>query len=160
GGRLGFDLELYRQLDPASRRMFLLASKVFPRRTAVSFDLQHLAVDVMGLSGTLICRDQLAKTRRCLKRLATHHVVRKTHAEGIRKLGRGRYTVTLEKGNYFDRPRPRVKREFAVESPLHGVLLDIGLDAQAIQRHLNQFAHSLLREWADITLAANERFGA
>jgi hypothetical protein len=160
GGSLSFDLELYRQLDAASRRIFLLASKVFHRRTAVSFDLQHLAVDVMGLSETLICRDQLAKTRRCLKRLAAHLVVRANDAEGIRKLGRGWYAITLEKGQYFDRPRPRAKLQFEMESPLHGVLLEIGLDAQSIQRHLKQFSHTLLREWTDITLAAHERFGA
>src|SRR5690606_31669775 len=76
----------------------------------------------------------------------------------IRKRGRGQYTLCIEKGNYFARPRTPMKTD-DLESPLHGVLRDIGLDAQAIRRHLNQFSHSLLREWADITLAARERFG-
>ena len=159
GGGLGFDLELYRRLDPASRRLFLLISKVFARRPEISFDLRHLAVDVMGLSASLLCRDQLAKTRRCLRRLATHNVVSRSDASCLRKHGRGQYTVTLAKGRHFDRGLTGERAAPTVASPLHGILWEIGLDAQAIQRHLRQFSHGLLREWADITLAARERFG-
>ncbi|MBW3541545.1 MAG: hypothetical protein KY476_14855, partial [Planctomycetes bacterium] len=49
GGTLGFDLALYRQLDAASRRLYLFLKKVFWRSdTAGPLDLRHLAVDVLG----------------------------------------------------------------------------------------------------------------
>ena len=44
GGRLRFDLSAYRLLDPASRRLLLLLTKVFWRRKASPwFDLRELA---------------------------------------------------------------------------------------------------------------------
>jgi hypothetical protein len=160
GGGLRFDLDVYRKLDPASRRLFLLASKIFPRRQQVSFDLQHLAVNVLGLSPTLVRRDQLAKTRRCLRRLTSHQIVGASEAQGIRKLGRGRYAVSIEMGNYFAQPHVNPKLMRASQSPLIEALREIGLEAPSIQRCLKNYSHSVLREWVDITLAARERFGA
>ena len=66
-----FDLETYRRLDHASRRLFLLLSKVF-WRSAVSphFDVRHLAVDVLGFSPNLTTRTLKAKVSRCAKVLA------------------------------------------------------------------------------------------
>ena len=45
-GRLSFDLDTYRSLDAASRRLFLLLQKVFWRRkVSFVFDVRHLVVD-------------------------------------------------------------------------------------------------------------------
>jgi hypothetical protein len=52
--QLSFDLETYRQLDHASRRLFLLLSKVFWRRPlSPHFEVRYLAVNVLGFSANL-----------------------------------------------------------------------------------------------------------
>lgn len=49
GGALSFDLGLYRQLDAATRRLYLYLKKIFWRREITgTIDLRHLAVDVLG----------------------------------------------------------------------------------------------------------------
>jgi hypothetical protein len=158
GGAMHFDLQLYRQFDPASRRLFLLASKVFPRRTSLSLELRHLAVNVLGFSASLIPRDQLAKTRRCLRRLAAKQVLARTDVQTISKAGRGNYKVTLVRGADFG--RPSANTAMPTESPLTATLQELGLDDPTIRRVLGNHRRPLLQEWTDITLAARERFGS
>jgi len=157
GGALHFDLNLYRQFDPASRRLFLLASKVFPRRSSLTLELRHLAVNVLGLAASLIPRDQLAKTRRCLRQLSAHGVVAPTQPHTIVKQERGKYTVNLVKGSGLG--KSQATPDVAAESPLTATLGELCLDAPKIRSLLREYRHSLLQEWADITLAARERFG-
>lgn len=47
----------------------------------------------------------------------------------------------------------------SVESPLIEPLREIGVDAGVILRLLNQYPATMIQEWVDITLAAQERFG-
>lgn len=157
GGALAFDLTIYRRLDPASRRLFLLASKVFPRRESLSLNLKHLAVNVLGLSPHLIARDKLAKTRRCLQRLADHRIVAPESVSAINKRSRGEYDVRLTRGAYYERRRYATVDH--VESPMAEGLTELGLDSATVARVLRKYRHAVLREWLDITLAAKERFG-
>ena len=54
GGHLRFDLELYRQLDAASRRLFLLVSKLFRRKPGTPpLELGYLGHHVLGFAPTL-----------------------------------------------------------------------------------------------------------
>jgi dienelactone hydrolase len=63
---LAFDLGVYRQLDNASRRLYLLLKKMFWRRTnSLRFDVRHLAVNVLGFAakalGTANSPSQIAE---------------------------------------------------------------------------------------------------
>jgi len=159
-GHFRFDLATYRSLDPASRRLFLLLSKIFQRRaTSPRFDLHNLAVDVLGFSPTISASDLKKKIRRCVDRLCKIGVVASGSSMDIfEKEQAGRYRVLLQRGPYFER-----KSEFARmdvgDSALSESLAAIGLDPAAARRVFQQYPVRVLREWADITLAARERFG-
>ena len=65
GGSFRFDLATYRELDPASRRLFLLLSKILSRRqTSPRFELRHLAVNVLGFASTIATRDLKMHTQK------------------------------------------------------------------------------------------------
>lgn len=158
GGHFWFDLATYRELDPACRRLFLFACKVFSRRTTTPrLPLRHLGERILGFAPSLATRDLKAKVRRCVVRLAERDVVMQV-SDACVKHGRGEYSVTLRRGAYFDRP-PRRTPTAADESPLHEPLLKVGFDSATIARLLRQYSPRLLQEWADVTLAALERFG-
>ncbi|MDA7979497.1 MAG: hypothetical protein MPJ50_12095 [Pirellulales bacterium] len=157
-GQLRFDLHTYRQLDPASRRLFLFLSKVFPRKSLLaSLDLTHLAVNLLGFSETLNRRVQKAKVKRCFDRLQRLDVV--SRAE-FTKSGRGSYRIRVEPGGYFNKKQGRIVMTEFDELPLWDTLLQIGFEPAAAARLMKRYSHRLLEEWADITQAAQERFGA
>jgi hypothetical protein len=158
GGHLWFDLNVYRQLDPASRRLFLLLSKVFRRKQhSPRFDLQELGVQVMGFAPTLARRDLKIKVRRAIARLEEHSIVSEPV---IQAAGKGRNATTiiqLTRGAHY-----KTERRYAlphVESPLSELMKTIGLDLRAIRRCLREYSHTVLQQWIDITLAARERHG-
>jgi len=161
GGHLKFDLNVYRELDPASRRLFLVLSKLFRRsaRTAV-FDLRHLGVQVLGFAPTLAGRDLKGKVARCIARLTDRGIVRQSEpkARFFRKANKA-VSVRLERGPYFEQRPRRADVSRSIESPLVGPLRAIGVDERAIGRLLRAYPVRLVQEWVDITLAAQERFG-
>ncbi|MEX0585607.1 MAG: hypothetical protein WD176_03120, partial [Pirellulales bacterium] len=160
GGHFWFDLATYRQLDPACRRLFLFVCKVFARRTTTPrLPLRHLGENILGFAPSLATRDLKAKVRRCVVRLAQRQVVTSVSSAYV-KHGRGDYSLILHRGLYFDRPRRSPAPRATDDTPLHEPLQAIGLDAATIQRLLRKYPPRLLQEWADITLAALERFGA
>jgi hypothetical protein len=165
GGSLQFDLQTYRALDPASRRLFVLLQKVFWRHdTSPTFDVRHLAVDVLGFASTLPLKTLKARLERSAERLREAGIIRLP--PGVRsaknlfvKKGVGDYAVTFHRGPYFDRPEATRTVLDAADSPLVDPLRSIGFDDRAIQRLLRTYKPRVLREWADITLAARERNG-
>jgi hypothetical protein len=158
-GHLRFDLALYRQLDPASRRLFLLACKVLSRRQSLpSLDLTHVAIDLLGFSSTLATRDMKVKVNKCLAKLHQSEVL--AHSE-VEKVSPGRYVVHLERGPYFMQPKVAPQDRSPVdESPLWESLLQIGFEHAATGRLIRRYPARLLEEWADITQAAQEKFGS
>ena len=162
GGRLRFDLDLYRSLDFASRRLFLLLHKVFWRRTeSPRFDIRHLAVNVLGFSPTLPTRAIKEKIRRCMESLADARVIRakgQPAGSSFRREAIGEYSVRFTRGAYFD-AGSRNRRQKRSESPLHEPLRAIGFDASAIRRILSEHPVELVQVWSDVTLAAIERKG-
>jgi hypothetical protein len=161
GGSFRFDLAVYRELDPASRRLFLLLSKIMSRRsTSPRFDVRHLAVNVLGFAPTITTRDLKIKVWRCVERLIELQVVRSIDKENLfRKTKRGEYAVTLECGDYFAKRRQPDKLLGSSETALDELLRNLGFDDDSIRRLLRRFPMAKLREWTDITLAAKERFG-
>lgn len=162
GGQLSFDLELYRRLDHASRRLFLLLSKVFWRsRLSPRFDLRHLAVHGLGFSAHLPSRTLKSKVRRCAEVLEQHHVLgTPTVAEPLfHKQGKERCRVRFIRGTYFECRHPSRMVAAMDDSPLYDPLRALGLEPAAIRWILNRFPVEQIQLWADVTLAALEHKG-
>ena len=156
GGSLRFNFELYSQLDPASRRLFLFLSKLFSRRTTTPrLELRHLATDILGYSPSVAQRDIRIEVNRSINRLEEKGLLAHHSDHEFTKCD-GKYTAVLHRGRDFFRVSDRVQQ---VESPLVEPLKKIGLDNRAIQRSFSKFPNRMLSEWTDITLAAMERFG-
>lgn len=157
GGCLRFDLDLYRELDPASRRLFLFLCKLFRRKeTTPRFDIPSLGVQVLGFAPTLARRDLKIKVRRVIHKLMERGIVADSQfTQSDSSSQRGSVSVVLQRGEYFQAQRkPR-----SPESPLVEMMRCIGVDESAIARCLKRFPTTLLHEWLDITLAARERNG-
>lgn len=161
--QLRFDLTTYRSLDHASRRLFLLLSKVFWRSPlSPHFDVRQLAVNVLGFSASLPTRTLKAKVKRCAAVLRQHDVLASTADStdpSFRKQGKGRFGAQFARGTYFDRRRPNRKSRAAEDSALYDPLCAIGFDAAAIGRILARFPVEQIQLWADVTLAAVEHKG-
>lgn len=159
GGQLSFDLDVFRELAPASRRLFLLLQKIFWRRsTTPSFDVRHLAIDVLGFSASLPTKSLKAKLKRCAEELAAQQVI---DLEGtvFEKRRKGEYFVQFTRSAHFRKSRRAVSRQATIESPLRDPLRAIGFDAREISRILSEHPAELVRLWSDVTLAAIERKG-
>lgn len=156
-GHFRFDLAVYRELDAASRRLFLFVSKVLSRRTHLkALRLEHVAVNLLGFSSSLQTREMKAKVSRSLKKLVDLHVL--ANAE-VFKTSPGKYFVRLSRGPYFAQKRQRSYLADAADSPLFETLQTIGFEEDAAARLIHRFPSRLLSEWSDITQAAQERFG-
>lgn len=154
-GKFSFDLTIYRQLDGATRRLFLFASKIFYRRSTLPmFDLRQLAIDVLGFSSEVAARDLRMKVLRCLRRLESLQIVKDVC---VNRTGRGQYVVCATRGDYFASERPA--HAGSISSPIAATLVDIGFTPDAAARLVRRYPARVVEEWADITQAAQERFG-
>lgn len=154
GGYLRFDLDVYRQLDTASRRMYLFLSKLFFRKSVTPrLGVKDVAEQIVGIAPSVSTRDKKAKLTECVRRLTSQGVVRDGR---IRRAAKGQFIMVLHRGPLFDRPIA----EPTFESPLFEPLIDLGFDMTGATRLLRRYKHRLVREWTDITLAAHERFGS
>ena len=160
-GSLRFDLELYRSLDYASRRLFLLLQKIFWRNDhSPAFEIRHLAVNTLGFSASLATKDIRQKLLRVARRLLQAQIVElplgaETINDLFEKKGTGRYVIRFHRGAYF--LNRRMSSAQPVDSPLAEPLETIGFDQPAIRRILRQYDASQIQTWTDITLAAVER---
>ena len=163
-GSLAFDLETYRSLDFASRRLFLLLKKIFWRQPqSPAFDVQHLGVNLLGFAPSLDIRDLKVKIGRCAERLEAQGIVAPadgalgTNVKGrFEKKGVGAYVVRFRRGPYFDVPAVGFSA-CNIASPLVEPLRAIGFDDGGIARILTKYNSQLIQVWSDITLAAKER---
>jgi len=166
GGGLWFDLETYRKLDLASRRLFVFLQKVFHRSTvSPALDVRRLCVEVLGFAPTVQVCDLKQKLARCVECLAGEGIVELQEGGlDIRRLfvkrDVGQYSMVLHRGPYFSAKRLDMSKLSPEDSALVDPLRTIGLDDRAIGRVLRDHTADTVREWADITLAARERNGA
>jgi len=164
GGALSFDLALYRDLDPASRRLYLFLKKVFWRNEQTSaLDVRDLAVNVLGFAPTVPFRMLKWKLTRAVEALLARELLMlpptaQATTDLFDQAKRGAATVCFFRGPAFDR-LPASTMTQLTDSPLYDPLRTIGLEDAAIGRLLNTHSQRLLQEWADITLAARERHG-
>lgn len=159
GGHMSVDLTVYRSLNEASRRMFLLLVKIYRRRVnSPSFDLQHLACDVLGFSASRPLRNLKRSVVDVLLCLREKQIV---EFDDERSVFRGNSTVgitlcPLRRGKYFVKRR---KRSPIPSGPFSDALLSLGFAKSEIGRIQSKYQDKLLREWIDVTLAAKERHG-
>lgn len=170
GGKLFFDLtsDTYRQLDSASRRLFLLLHKVFWRKTqSPSFDLRHLAVNVLGFSADRPTSKLKFDVTRCIERLLAGGLLALPHgvsspAELFVKQGVGRYQVRFQRGPYFETTSVAKVAHAAsslADSPLYDPLRTLGFEDRQIRWLLKTYSAGRIELWADITLAKLEHDG-
>jgi hypothetical protein len=162
GGHFAFDLATYREFDPATRRLFLLLRKVFHRRSRVRFRLRELAVDQLGYAAERPVKKLKASVKQCIEKLLSRGVLSLGKASNINKLFRKNGTddwVTFYRGPYFEKKSGAAVARKVQESPAYEPLSSIGFADRDIGFLLKQFPITLLQQWADITLAARERFG-
>lgn len=152
-----FDLETYRSLDAASRRLFLLLKKIFHRSNqSPRWELSHLASDILGYSA-LEQKFLKRKVKVCVDRLCAIGVVDAAHGM-FDKQGKTTY-VQFHRGPYFEE-EARTPRVLPLnELPIFDQWVAIGVDEEGMQYLKRNFPMDLLQEWADITLAARERHG-
>lgn len=161
-GSLKFDMELYSELSPAARRMYLLLKKLFWRNPATSeLDVRQLAVDVLGFSDSIPMFKIREKMERVVLELLEAEIVvldaaQKSLKDCFSKRGTGDYRLKLSRGSAFDRAGELGSGK-PEDSPLYDPLAAIGFDRSAIVRLLKAYKPKLLQTWADITLAAVDK---
>lgn len=155
GGGLHFDLALYRRLDPASRRLYLLLEKVFYRRkVSPRFGVRDLAVGTLGFSPSLPTRKLRARLLRSSELLRSAGVL--GGPARISARGDDGY-VQFDRGR---RRRPPAQRLGPIDSPLIEQMSGLGFDKRDAGRVLRTYPNRLVRQWCDITQAALEQRGS
>ena len=162
-GSFTFDFGTYRQLDVASRRMFLLLSKMFWRNDhSPAFELRQLGINTLGFAETLATKEIKQKLVRVSQALLDQEIISlPPDINSVRglftKRTKGVHVVQFPRGVYFERVTQPPVTFTADESPLVEPLEKIGFDRATIRRILGEFPPRLIAEWSDITLAATER---
>lgn len=158
GGSLKFDLQIYRSLDPASRRLFLLLHKIFVgKRKSPSFTVRELMIDVLGYSETLRNAKLEQKLRLIGARLHDAEVIRFSKSD-IYASHSGR-RIQFRPGQYFKDLREGRNLSATTSSPLVDALRSLGFESRDAERVCSRYEGALLREWIDITIAKQERDG-
>ena len=162
GGNLLFDLDLYRKLSPASRRLFLKLKDRFWRSKKVFLNVDDLTLNGMGFAADRPLRKRKFDLTNCIRELLDHQVLSlgrgQTDAKELFiKRGKGSYVVVFYQGEYFRRPAlERIVRpkNAITDDPLYEPLRKIGVDGPGIRRLLKDHARSLIQRWIRITDAA------
>jgi hypothetical protein len=153
-----FDLEIYRSLDAASRRLYLILKKVFHHRNvSPRWELRDLAVNVLGYAPSLQPKELRKKIRECGERLVQVGVV-----EPGKELfhGTGRKTYVQFQRGMAAKQAPRQPVSLPLrELPIYEQWVAIGVDEPGMGYLKRNYPMPLLQEWADITLAAKEHHG-
>ncbi|EMI57113.1 hypothetical protein [Rhodopirellula sallentina] len=161
-GSFSFDFQTYRQLDFASRRLFLLLQKMFHRIDATPrFELRSLGVETLGFNDSLATKEIKQKLIRVAGTLLDLKAIRlpascKAIRDLFQKERKGVFSVTFHRGSYFD-GQPYRTVFTAKDSPLYEPLEKIGFDTATIKRLIGQYRPSLIQQWSDITLSAIEQ---
>jgi hypothetical protein len=162
-GSFTFDFALYRSLDCASRRLFLLVSKIFWRNDHTpAFELRELGINTLGFSSTLRTTEIKQKLLQVVDKLIRSEILSlpigmSDPHDLFVKRSKGVHFVQFHRGAYFDRDAEASQHFTADESPLVDPLVKIGFDQDTIRRIIRKFPARMVAEWSDITLAAVER---
>lgn len=148
-GHFKFDLDIYRRLDPASRRLFMLLRKVFHRHDQITFDIEHLAVNVLGYGKSRESKKLAASIRRCATRLLEIEMIKLPAGTAnvvdlIKPSGRTRQCITFHRGQYLAKEVVLTGRQRLEDSPLYDQLQSIGFSGRAMARLIAKHSHTEL----------------
>ncbi len=162
GGNLLFDLELYRSLTPASRRLFLKLKDRFWRSKRVFLNVDDLTIHGLGFSAERPLKKRKYDLTNCLRELLHHHVIAFGRGQIdprdlFQKRCKGSYVVVLYEGAYFRQPltrRTTSEQNAITDDPLFEPLQQIGVDEAGIRRQFREFSRGVIGRWGRITDAA------
>ena len=162
GGSLLFDLDLYRQLTPASRRLFLKLKDRFWRTKVVHLNVDDLTINGLGFAAERPLFKRKFDLTVCLRELLKHHIIELGRGQtDVKQLfwkrSKGCYVVVLYEGEYFRQPhaaRTTSQQNEIEADPLFEPLHKLGLDAAAIQRLFAEQSRGRIQQWVSITEAA------
>ncbi len=162
GGTLLFDLELYRNLSPAARRLFLKLKDRFWRKKCVFLNVEDLTINGLGFSAARPLKKRKFDLTQCIRELLAAQIVelgkgQTDPKELFLKRGKGSYVVAFYEGAYFRQPsveRATGPQNAFREDPLFEPLRKIGVDEPGIRRLFKQQARGNLQKWICITDAA------
>lgn len=162
GGTLLFDLDLYRDLSPASRRLFLKLKDRFWRSKRVFLNVDDLTINGLGFSADRPLYKRKYDLTACIRELLTHQVIELGRGqtdphELFLKRSKGCYVVQFFEGPYFRQAVSErvLRQQNAIKTdPLYEPLRTIGVDEQGIMRLLAQYSRTRLQQWIKITDAA------
>ncbi len=159
GGSLLFDLDLYRQLTPASRRLFLKLKDRFWRTKRVFLNVDDLTINGLGFSAERPLKKRKYDLTRCLEELLTHRVIELGNGqtdskELFLKRSKGCYVVVCYEGEYFRQPqaaRTQNQQNAIQADPLFEPLRKLGMDIRTIRRLFAEHPRGRIRQWLTIT---------
>lgn len=162
GGTLLFDLDLYRDLSPAARRLFLKLKDRFWRSKRVFLNVDDLTINGLGFSADRPLFKRKYDLTACIRELLQHQVIelgrgQADPAELFMRRSKGCYVVVFYEGEYFRQAvsqRTTSRQNATSDDPLYEPLKKIGVDEPAIRRLMKQHSRSLLQKWIRITDAA------
>ena len=161
GGRLLFDLELFRKLgSPATRRLFLKLSDRFYRSSRVHLEVNDLTINGLGFAAERPLKKRKYDLMRCIETLLAHGIVSlgDKHASAgdlFLKRWKGSYVVVFDKGPYFEQPltESAIERD-PQDDPLFEPMRVLGIDEPMIIKLLRTCQRGMLDRWLRITEAA------
>jgi hypothetical protein len=162
GGTLLFDLDLYRDLTPAARRLFLKLKDRFWRSKRVFMNVDDLTIHGLGFSADRPLKKRKFDLTSCIRELLDRGIIelgrgRSDPRDLFLKRGKGLYVVQFFEGPYFRRPlaeRTTVQNRAIVDDPLYQPLKSIGIDEPGIRRLFKQCSRGLIQRWIRVTDAA------
>ncbi len=162
GGTLLFDLDLYRELTPAARRLFLKLKDRFWRSKRVFMNVDDLTIHGLGFSADRPIKKRKFDLTACIRELLQHGIIELGRGQTdprqlFLKRGKGLYVVQFFEGKYFRRPlaeRTQSQMQAIADDPLYQPLRTIGIDEAGIRRVFKQCSRGLIQRWIRVTDAA------
>lgn len=162
GGTLLFDLDLYRDLSPAARRLFLKLKDRFWRSKRVFLNVDDLTIHGLGLSADRPLKKRKFDLSACIDELLQKGIVELGRGQRgpqdlFLKRGKGLYVVQFFEGPYFRRPlaeRTQARVQAIADDPLYQPLKSIGVDEAGIRRLFKQHSRGVIQQWIRVTDAA------
>ena len=162
GGTLLFDLDVYRDLSPAARRLFLKLKDRFWRSKRVFMNVDDLTINGLGFSADRPLKKRKFDLTACIRELLDQGIIELGPGQiEVRDLflkrGTGLYVVQFFPGSYFRQPlsgRATGQQKAITNDPLYQPLRNIGVDEAAIRRIFKKHARGLIQRWVRVTDAA------
>jgi hypothetical protein len=162
GGTLLFDLDLYRRLTPAARRLFLKLKDRFWRSKRVFLNVDDLTTHGLGFSADRPLKKRKYDLANCLRELLAENVIelgrgQSDVADLFLRRAKGVYVVQLFEGGYFrqlESQRTTTPKQVIADDPLFEPLRAVGIDTPAVRRLLKSHSRKGVQQWLRITDAA------